>query len=472
MRIIVLILLLSLLHGILPAQQTYFSNNYEVYSGSNYTGSAVQTADSGFIFLSSNFVPNYLGYTFTRTNKMGDTLFTKRYVYTDRSFSVSVFSHSLVLMQDGNYLACGSAVDTNNDNDGYIIKFDSNGDTLWTKRFGGAGDDFMNSLYEDSDGNFWVCGSTTSQGNGLSDFWLVKMDTDCVILWDSTYGTAQDEGAVCGEMTFDEGFILSGCSGNSPYVVKVDSVGFPQWQFVYATYSGYGYVSQMPDSGYIMGCGKILSATESQASLIKLNAAGIEIWVQYTGFVNYHDIITTKPIITDSTIVAAGDSRPNGGYYEGYLTKTDLNGYLIWQRRYVKNPNNPHYLYDLIPTYDHGYLMGGTCLMTTQDAWLLKVDSMGCEVVGCDAVGLIELRNENVISVYPNPASEIVTFQFSDAHESRSIIIYDQIGREVWREETNENLVSISVNEFSAGMYFYRVEETGTVRAMGKLIIE
>lgn len=74
--------------------------------------------------------------------------------------------------------------------------------------------------------------------------------------------------------------------------------------------------------------------------------------------------------------------------------------------------------------------------------------------------------------VFPNPATEAVTFQFSDTKQSRTIVLYDQTGRELLRQEVAENLVSISVKEFSAGMYFYRVEETGSVKATGKLLIE
>ena len=83
-----------------------------------------------------------------------------------------------------------------------------------------------------------------------------------------------------------------------------------------------------------------------------------------------------------------------------------------------------------------------------------------------------EPSTSNLINVFPNPTHETVTFEFSNANETRSIVLYDQMGREVWRDETNENLVSISVNEFSVGMYFYRVEESGTVTATGKLIVE
>jgi len=83
-----------------------------------------------------------------------------------------------------------------------------------------------------------------------------------------------------------------------------------------------------------------------------------------------------------------------------------------------------------------------------------------------------EAAGNNSPNVFPNPASEMITFQFSDARESRSIIIYDQIGREVWREESRENFVSVSVVEFSDGIYFYTIPKDDGSVCTGKFLIE
>ncbi|HTF05454.1 MAG TPA: T9SS type A sorting domain-containing protein, partial [Bacteroidia bacterium] len=73
--------------------------------------------------------------------------------------------------------------------------------------------------------------------------------------------------------------------------------------------------------------------------------------------------------------------------------------------------------------------------------------------------------------VYPNPASDIVTFQFSGSPESRSIIIYDQLGKEVWREETNESSMIISLQEFAEGIYFYSIINEAGQSTTGKFIV-
>ncbi len=112
--------------------------------------------------------------------------------------------------------------------------------------------------------------------------------------------------------------------------------------------------------------------------------------------------------------------------------------------------------------------------------WTIDGDSIrnivkwigGSFVDTCGNTTAIQESHEvNQPLLFPNPASEIVQFQFSDANETRIIILYDQIGREVWREETNESLVSISVYEFATGMYFYTVVSENDRTANGKFLI-
>ncbi len=473
MRITVLIILVSLLRGILPAQQTYFSNNFDCFGAPNFTGSVIQTADSGFVCISSNFLQPFLGYTFIKTDKSGDTVFTKKYIYPDRAFALGVNTHSFILSNDGTYLACGSAVDTNNNNDAYLVKLDIFGDTIWTKRFGGVGDDFLNSLYQDQSGRYWICGATTSQGSGLGDFWLVHLDATANYVWDTVYGTALNETAVSGELTPDGGFIMGGARGNVPYLVKVDSTGSLQWQFTYSNYAGYGYVSLMPDSGYIVACGKVFSANEEEGCLLKIDTAGGEEWANFVGFTFFKEGLTAKPIVDSNSIVVVGVSKPGSGYYGAYLAKTNSVGGILWQRRYVVNTNSNHYTYGVSRTSDSGYIIGGSCVVGTQDAWLVKVDSMGCEVAGCDGVGFLELENERRLSVYPNPASNDATVRLTSIGGKETYIeVSNSLGQVVDNISLNGlTTVQLITESYSAGLFHLRLLENGECLASEKLLI-
>ena len=61
-------------------------------------------------------------------------------------------------------------------------------DTLWTRTYGGSGSDVGQSVQQTSDGGFVVAGSTESFGAGESDIYLIRTDAQGNTLWTRTYG--------------------------------------------------------------------------------------------------------------------------------------------------------------------------------------------------------------------------------------------------------------------------------------------
>lgn len=92
------------------------------------------------------------------------------------------------------------------------------------------------------------------------------------------------------------------------------------------------------------------------------------------------------------------------------------------------------------------------------------------DTCGVISTGVNEDLTETTIQVFPNPASGAVTFQFNTFQESRSVFIYDQLGREIWRKESSESSVQFPAEQFLNGLYFYFVEENSEVSS-GKFVI-
>ena len=70
----------------------------------------------------------------------------------------------------------------------WFLKTDLDGNVLLNKTYGGVNDDWPGRILETSDGGYIFTGTTFSFGNGQSDLWLVKTDSDGNIQWDKTYG--------------------------------------------------------------------------------------------------------------------------------------------------------------------------------------------------------------------------------------------------------------------------------------------
>lgn len=393
---------------------------------------------------------------------------------------------SFIPTSDSGYALGGCVVDTAQHVVGLLMKFDMNFDTIWTRTYGG---DSIYSFYQCKqlpDNGYILCGYT-DEDDYWGDFFLLRTDSLGNELWRHNYGGNNVEYGMSVIATPDGGFLIGGQTNSfggdvDQFVVKVDSSGNQQWQKVLG-----GIYDDVPacvmllsDGNYLVGGimaysqpgGPGMGIAAGKPYLVKLDNAGNIIWEYDYGSINFYTAVTTLRELPNGDIVAAGFTIPTTRV-NGLVLKVNSMGDSLWYRTYSYDSLSDNYIYDIRATSDNGLVTSGFNFQNNQNIWVMKLDSLGCDTMGCNLTGVPEPSSDyQIISVFPNPASEIVTLQFSDAHQSRSIIIYDQIGREVWREETNEKLVSISVSEFSTGMYFYRVEEKGIVKTTGKLIIE
>lgn len=74
-------------------------------------------------------------------------------------------------------------------------------------------------------------------------------------------------------------------------------------------------------------------------------------------------------------------------------------------------------------------------------------------------------------NVFPNPANTSLTFQFDGTHQDRTLIIYDAMGREIRRDETDSNVVLMDLEQFANGMYLYKVMDSDGKIGSGKFVV-
>jgi hypothetical protein len=76
---------------------------------------------------------------------------------------------NLIATQDGGFAAIGVVVERFNP-DAYVVKIDANGNTQWTKRFGGSGNDQILGGIEKNSGSLLLGGLTSSNDRDVSGF--------------------------------------------------------------------------------------------------------------------------------------------------------------------------------------------------------------------------------------------------------------------------------------------------------------
>jgi len=122
-----------------------------------------------------------------------------------------------------------------------------------------------------------------------------------------------------------------------------------------------------------------------------------------------------------------------------HIISVDSSGNRNWYREYYA-PTNYDYnseLYDVIQTADGGYLACGKNIRINGQAraWLLKLDSMGCLIPGCDTLGIgiglppVQLSLDDNLQLYPNPASDQLHLLWRvDPQQAADISTYQLIG--------------------------------------------
>jgi len=143
--------------------------------------------------------------------------------------------------------------------DMYLVRTDASGNVTWHQRIGGTGEDKGNAIIQTVDGGFAIAGYTTSFGAGESDMWLVKTDTNGVMIWNQTFGDAEIDVAYDLVQTADGGFVMMGTTesfngaGGELHMrlVKTDTNGVMIWNKTYG--EGGSVLIQTTDGGFDLG---------------------------------------------------------------------------------------------------------------------------------------------------------------------------------------------------------------------------
>lgn len=254
---------------------------------------------------------------------------------------------------DGGYILGGYTYSNNGDivghnptvgPDGWVVKLSNTGLLEWQKTIGGSGEDKFQSIIQNFDGGYLVCGNSTSTdgdiigGEGANDSWIVKLNENGVIEWSKVFGGDQGDLSYSIFQCNDSNYIVASSAlsldtdilekkgGLDYWIFKLDNSGNMIWQksFGGSSWDNPNSIEQCSDGNFI-----IAGYSRSNDKDVLINKGLADYW-----------IVKTK---LENTVGLENNSRAEFGFYPNpttdilfietnrytSLTIQDLNGKIV-----------------------------------------------------------------------------------------------------------------------------------------------
>jgi hypothetical protein len=327
------------------------------------------------------------------------------------------------------------------DQDAFLVKFNTNGVRQWGTYYGDVGLDYGFSCTTDQDGNVFLTGtadleplSTPSNvfatpgsfqpepGGGRTDAFLVKFNPAGVREWGTYFGgTSDDDGGTC----------LSDKNG----VIYLSGL----------TYSPTGISTTNGHQPVFSG-----GISDFNSYLVKLT----------------ENVFNTSMSLcaNDLPYLWYGQSITTSGHYSTIVTTPQGFDSVILLTLTVISPSQSTTLMDI-------------CSNQLPYSWNgIRCDSAGTYVValtnaaGCDSITILNLTlsdpSFDAIRIFPNPASDFLNVVFQNNNScllpiTGALRIYNSIGQLIYLDKTNTLTtpfnIRINTGNLAAGLYFIKI---------------
>ncbi|MDE5089696.1 MAG: DUF4347 domain-containing protein, partial [Trichodesmium sp. St16_bin2-tuft] len=305
-------------------------------------------------------------------------------ITTDSSGNVLVvgsYSRNVDIDGDGN----NDLISHENRVDGYVAKFDSNGNFIWAKRIAGGGHDHALTITTDSSDNILMGGKfygsidVDSDGNsdlktsGFHDGYVVKLDSNGNLLWAKNIGNGRTRNEQVQSITTDSsGNVLVRGNFSGDVDINRDGENDLSSKNGFHSYPNDSYTVKFDSNGNLLWAKNMNGAitTDSSGNLLVAHTYNGSIDIDGDG---------------QNDLTSLNSSQ------DGYVAKFDSNGNLIWHKN-IGGSDNDNASSITTDSSDNvlvgGYFKGNididgdgnndlTSLNSSEDSYAAKFDSSG-----------------------------------------------------------------------------------------------
>lgn len=398
------------------------------------TGSSVkQTNDGGFIIAgtTNSFGAGDYDVYLIKTNEEGDTMWTRTYGGAFRDYGSEVQQ----TIDDG-YIIIGATKSFNNNiDDLYLIKTDANGDILWTKVYGGLWGEVGSSIIQDSAGNYLATGYTMSFDPGNADVWVLKFNEFGDTLWTRRVGGDNTDYGVSIKRCENGDYIITGytqsfSSNHDIYLIRINPYGDTTWTNHYGGEGlDFGEDVLELDGGEFIIAGYTTSygTDDYDCYLVRVNAHGDTLWTKHYGG-EYDDKAYAIQLFEDGIALAGYTHNAGSTERDALIIKTNFDGDVIWTKTIGGLYND--WGLDIYKTDDNGLILTGQFDKYgngNHDVWLVRIDNLLMGVEN-EFWPIHYLLSQN----YPNPFNPSTRISWQSPISGwQTLKVYDVLGNEV-----------------------------------------
>jgi hypothetical protein len=429
-----------------------------------YTDSAVDSSKQIFLLKVSNDL---------------DTIWTKQF-----GDSLDNRVYDMGITPNSDYVLAGWTRTIEGNTAGLIAKTDSSGSVIWMKTLDQFGSNYFQKMEMLKDGNYAVIGTTpVAPPSQQQDFWLVKYNSQGDTLWSRTYGGVNMEYAYNMKETWDGGFVMCGTTYNSfgndefiGQVMRTDSIGDTLWtQTISDIDCSFHCLCVASDSSIILlGTvqDSILTDSYDYNWLIKLDSSGDTLWSKRNFYTTNSDNYARREIreTIDGGFITTFNGKMNlDSQLTGHLVKYSFDGVVEWVKNY--RVGLLAFYWDVIQKQDGGYAVVGTGYdpnfpEKNDEVFVMVVDSEG-ELTAINSIVTDDDVGE-LATIFPNPTTGKVTIQ---TNNKGTITLIDVTGKQVLQNQISGSS-ELDFSTYKSGMYIFRFEGENDEIEYHKLVKE
>lgn len=321
--------------------------------------------------------------------------------------------NSMALTNDGQLLLVGATYIAENVIRAIIVKTDTDGNIILQKQpTSGAILEWLKAIEPTPDGGSIAIGSHTQPiGEPTNNFWLLKLDQNLNTIWSRTFGGMGNDIGNSVVPTTDGGYILAGDSQSfggglanvDIYVVKTNQNGSLSWDFIAGDEwaNGVQKIMQTPNGNYLLVGETVIDSTgKFDIFIAQLDNTPQQVWRNdwgYQGTDAGFSVIETP----DQHLLIAGYSNSNTPEVnlpiDILLLETDQNANELGVK-YFAHPSID-IAYDVSPSVFDGYLLAG--LSTENNGQYYLAYTYAPTFVVANPQTTLQTTN----ALYPNPVA-------------------------------------------------------------------